>query len=58
MSKGHKRRPIEISVEEADLQWDLTFAETDEAKHQAKKALEKYYEKRKKGYIEKRSMGM
>ena len=52
--KGHQRRPIEITQEEADLHWDLTFAKSDEAVQQAKEALQKYYEKRKTAYIEKR----
>ena len=54
MSKGHQRRPTEISIEESDLKWDVTFAKTELERQVAIKRLEKYYEKRKTTYIEKR----
>ena len=54
MSKGHQRRPTEISLEEANLKWDVTFANTELERQVAIERLEKYYEKRKTAYIEKR----
>ena len=54
MSKGHRRRPVEIPVEEADLRWDVAFAKTDEERNVAIEALAKYFKKKKSSYIEKR----
>ena len=56
MSKGHQRRPTEISLEEANLKWDVTFANTELERQVAIERLEKYYEKRKTAYIEKRML--
>jgi len=55
MSKGHRRRPVEIPLEESDLRWNITFAKTDEEKQIAIEALARYFEKRKSSYIEKRA---
>ncbi len=53
MGKGHMRRPSIIPVEEADLKWDVAFAETQLVRDVAQEALDKYYKRKKKSYIEK-----
>lgn len=58
MSKGHRRRPTEIPLEEADLKWNISFAKTDEERVAAVAALAEYYDKQKSAYIEKRITGM
>lgn len=54
MSKGYRRRPTVIPLEEADLRWNITFAKTEVLKKLAEEKLAEYYERRKTSYIEKR----
>ena len=56
MSKGHQRRPVEISMELANLRWDIVFAKTEQLRKEAEEALIQYYEKKKTAYIEKRML--
>jgi len=54
VSKGQRRRPTEIPLEEADLKWNLAFAKTEEERKEAEEALLEYYDRCKSVYIEKR----